>query len=46
MVDGNGLSEAAQEEQRAILKRTHGALCEEDGEAFEQALAGSRRLEV
>ena len=41
----HGLNEAAHEERRAVLKRTHGALSEEDGEAFEQALAGSRRVE-
>jgi len=41
----HGLSEEAQKERLSLLRRTHGALSEEDGEAFETALTGARRLE-
>jgi hypothetical protein len=37
------LSETAQEERLSLLRQTHGALNEEDGQAFEQALLGARR---
>lgn len=38
----HGLSEAAQKERLAVLRQTHGGLSEEDGNAFEQTLHGSR----
>ncbi len=41
----HGLSEAAQKERLSLLQQTHGALSEEDGKAFEVALAGARRVE-
>jgi hypothetical protein len=41
----HGLSEEAQKERLASLHKTFGVLGEEDGRAFEEALAGSRRLE-
>jgi hypothetical protein len=41
----HGLSESAQKERADILGRTHGVLSEEDGQAFESALFGARRLE-
>lgn len=41
----HGLSEAAQRERLSILHKTHGVLNDEDGQAFEQALLGARRLE-
>jgi hypothetical protein len=41
----HGLSEAAQQERLSLLHQTHGTLSEEDGEAFELALTGARRLE-
>jgi len=41
----HGLSEAAQKERISLLRQTHGALSEEDGQAFELALTGARRLE-
>lgn len=41
----HGLSEDAHEERVKMLRQTCGALSEEDGEAFEQALADSRRIE-
>ncbi len=41
----HGLSEEAQKERLSLLHKTHGALSEEDGAAFELALAGARRLE-
>jgi hypothetical protein len=41
----HGLSEAAQKKRSALLHKTHGALTEKDGEAFEMALRGARRLE-
>ena len=41
----HGLSEAAQQERLALLRQTHGALSEEDGQAFELALLGARRME-
>ena len=40
-----GLSETAQKERLVLLRQTHGALSDEDGQAFELALAGARRLE-
>ena len=42
----HGLSEAAQKERFSLLRQTHGVLSEEDGEAFELALTGARRLEA
>lgn len=41
----HGLSEAAQKERLSLLHQTHGALSEEDGDAFELALTGARRTE-
>jgi hypothetical protein len=41
----HGLSEAAQKERLTLLRQTHGALSDEDGHAFEQALLGARRVE-
>ncbi len=41
----HGLSDAAQKERLSLLHQTHGALSEEDGQAFELALNGARRLE-
>jgi hypothetical protein len=41
----HGLNETAQKERLALLRQTHGALSEEEGKAFEQALHGARRLE-
>ena len=41
----HGLSAAAQEERLSLLRRTYGGLTEEDGVAFDLALAGSRRLD-
>ena len=41
----HGLSEAAQKERLSLLHQTHGALSEEDGQAFELALTGARRIE-
>jgi hypothetical protein len=41
----HGLSEEAQKERLSLLRQTHGALSEEDGEIFEQALTVARRLE-
>jgi hypothetical protein len=38
----HGLSEAAQKERLSLLRQTHGALSEEDGQAFELALASAR----
>ncbi len=40
----HGLSETAQKERLSLLQQTHGALSEQDGEAFELALTGARRL--
>jgi hypothetical protein len=39
------LSKSADQERADILRRTHGALDEADGEAFEQAMNNARRLE-
>jgi hypothetical protein len=41
----HGLNEAAQKERLALLRRTHGVLSQEDGQAFEMALLGARRSE-
>jgi hypothetical protein len=41
----HGLSEAAQRERLLLLKQTHGALSEEDGQAFERALHDARRAD-
>ena len=38
------LNPAAAEQRAAILRETHGCLSEEDAVAFEESLAGSRRL--
>ena len=40
------LSTSAQKEQAETLRRTHGALNEADGEAFEQAMNDARRLQA
>lgn len=40
------LSASAQGERAALLQRTHGALDEPDGETFEQAMHGARRIET
>ena len=40
------LSTTAQQERAELLRRTHGVLDEADGEAFEQAMNGARRLEA
>ena len=40
------LSASAQTERAAVLQRTHGALNEADGAAFEQALQDARRVEA
>lgn len=40
------LSVRAQNERAAVLERTHGALDEADGEAFEQALRTARLTEA
>jgi hypothetical protein len=40
------LSEEAAKERAAVLKETHGCLDETDGAAFEEALAGARRIEA
>lgn len=42
----HGLSETAQKERLSLLRQTHGGLSEKDGEAFELALHGARRVEV
>jgi len=42
----HGLSETAQKERLSLLRQTHGALSEEDGDVFEQALTGARRVEL
>jgi hypothetical protein len=39
----HALSEDAQKERLKILRETFGALSEEDGQAFEEALADARR---
>lgn len=39
------LSETAQRERLRVLRETHGVLSDEEGNAFEEALAGARRLE-
>ena len=41
----HGLSEEAQKARIASLHKSFGALGEDEGRAFEEALAGSRRLE-
>ena len=41
----HSLNEAAQKERLGILRKTHGALSDEDGQAFEHALLGARHLE-
>lgn len=40
------LSASALSERAAVLQRTHGALDEAEGEAFEQAMHGARRVEA
>lgn len=42
----HGLSLADQEARRELLRQTHGVLSAEDGQAFEKALQGARRLET
>ena len=39
------LSEVSQKEQSDMLKKTFGVLSQEDGEVFENALAGARKIE-
>lgn len=39
------LDVAAQKERAELLRSLHGCLNEEDGKAFEEALADSRRIE-
>ena len=39
------LSEPARKERLAFLRQTHGVLNEQDGDAFEMALVGARRVE-
>ncbi|WP_338287676.1 hypothetical protein [Luteolibacter sp. LG18] len=39
------LSETAERERAEVLRETHGFLDERDGQAFEQAVENSRRLE-
>jgi hypothetical protein len=41
-----GLSKSGHEERLKLLGETFGSLSEEDGRAFEEALADSRRLEL
>jgi len=41
----HALSEEAQKKRLASLRETFGILSEEEGRAFEEALAGSRRVE-
>ncbi len=41
----HGLSEKTQTAPLDILRATHGGLSEHDGNAFETALLGARRLE-
>jgi hypothetical protein len=41
----HGLSEADQENRQTLLRQTHGVLSEEDGQTFEAAMLGARRLE-
>ena len=40
------LSMGAQRKRTEVLQRTHGVLDEADGDAFEQAMTGARRLEA
>jgi hypothetical protein len=40
------LNSAAQQERAEVLRRTHGRLDENDGQAFEDALADARRIEA
>ena len=40
------LSASVQGERAIVLQRTHGALDEADGEAFEQAMHDARRVEA
>jgi len=40
------LSASAQRERASVLERTHGALDEADGAAFERAMHDARRLEA
>jgi len=42
----HGLSQADQEARRELLRQTHGVLSDEDGQVFEMALHGARRLEA
>lgn len=39
------LSEPARKERLALLRQTHGVLNEQDGQAFEMALVGARRVD-
>lgn len=41
----HSLSEEVHKERLASLRKTFGILSEEEGRAFEEALAGSRRVE-
>jgi hypothetical protein len=40
------LSTNVQQERAEVLRRTHGVLSESDGQAFEQAMDGSRQRAV
>jgi len=40
------LNASAQKERDDVLRRTHGALDEADGEIFEQAMGNARRVEA
>ncbi|MEI6491106.1 MAG: hypothetical protein WCO94_01055 [Verrucomicrobiota bacterium] len=42
----HNLSEPARKERLALLRQTHGVLNEHDGQAFEVALEGARRMET
>ena len=42
----HGLSQADQAARRELLRQTHGVLSDEDGQVFEMALHGARRLEA
>jgi hypothetical protein len=42
----HGLSTTARRERAEVLERTHGALDEADGQAFEDAMVDARRIEM
>ena len=41
----HGLNGTVQKEREDALRQTHGVLSEDDGQAFESALPGARRME-